>query len=38
MNENGEVLYCTYCKRDYHTDVECYDKSPYLKEAKLSSF
>ncbi len=31
------VKYYTYCKRDYHTEDECYDKYPYLKEAKMAA-
>ena len=31
------VKYCTYCKRDYHTEDECHDKYPHLKEAKIAA-
>lgn len=31
------VKYCRYCRKDYHTEDECYDKYPHLKEAKIAA-
>ena len=31
------VKYCTHCKRDYHTEAECHEKNPHLREAKSKS-
>ena len=31
------VKYCTHCKRDYHTEAECRDKHPHLRDSKPKS-
>lgn len=31
------VKYYTHCKRDYHTEAECHDKYPHLRDSKPKS-
>lgn len=31
------VKYCSSCKRDYHTETECHDKHPHLRDSNSKS-